>query len=283
MSKRKDIILATAGILTGLALGGPVAHAATTALTATPSTQNFYVDGQKEEFTAYVINGNNYVKVRDIGQAVDFGVTYDSATNSVYIDPDAHYETEQPSAPSGSQSGTVTLPTDGSRYEPKAGDKIACNDGTVYTITDVSRWDKNMFASGPAGDLPEPTCDWSLLPQPELPDAEARHFTLETGDYLFVRNLYETRRMLYTLYNAIGNNPGVWKNGVLVDHPNGGPLIRISLTIPDDREPHVFWPWKDGQLEKIYKSCPYGLYSMQVWDVYCDGIFLRTEYKIALN
>ncbi len=36
--------------------------------------------------TAYNIGGNNYVKLRDISRAVDFGVTYDATTNSVYID-----------------------------------------------------------------------------------------------------------------------------------------------------------------------------------------------------
>ena len=81
-----------------------------------------------------------------------------------------------------------------------------CDDGTGYTITDVSRYDKNYFASGPVGPLPEPTCDRSQFDQPELPKAEARHFNVEGTDYLFVRNLYETRRMLYTLYNIMGEN-----------------------------------------------------------------------------
>ena len=103
--------------------------------------------------------------------------------------------------------GSINVPSDGSRYVPQVGDVIRCDDGTNYTITDVSRYDKNMFASGPLPELPEPTCDWSLLPQPELPDAEVRHFKLESGEYMFIRNLYETRRMLYTLYNAIGSNP----------------------------------------------------------------------------
>lgn len=60
---------------------------------------------------------------------------------------------------------TVALPTDGSQYVPKTGDVIRCNDGTDYTITDVSRYDANMFASGPLGPLPEPVCDWSLCPR----------------------------------------------------------------------------------------------------------------------
>ena len=115
--------------------------------------------------------------------------------------------------------GSINVPSDGSRYVPKAGDVIRCDDGTNYTITDVSRYDKNMFASGPLPELPEATCDWSLLPQPELPDADVRHFTIATGEYMFIRNLYETRRMLYTLYNAIGDNPETWQNGKPALHP----------------------------------------------------------------
>ncbi len=63
-------------------------------LTASPSTQTFYLSGQPIQFEAYAIHGNNFVKLRDIGQAVDFGVTYDGSTNSVHIDPNSHYEQE---------------------------------------------------------------------------------------------------------------------------------------------------------------------------------------------
>ena len=122
--------------------------------------------------------------------------------------------TEEPEGTiSRNTDGSINLPADGSQYVPQEGDVIRCDDGTNYTITDVSRWDKNMFASGPVGELPEPTCDWSLMPQVELPAPEARHYSINDHEYLFVRNLYETRRMLYTLYNAIGDNPETWQNG----------------------------------------------------------------------
>ena len=83
------------GVLTGLALL-PAAKAGVTALTATPSTQTFYVDGRQVQFEAYAINGNNYVKLRDVGKAVDFGVAYDAKTNSVYLDPEAPYQEVAP-------------------------------------------------------------------------------------------------------------------------------------------------------------------------------------------
>ncbi len=51
--------------------------------------------------TAYQISGNNYVKLRDIGKQIDFGVSYDAATESVRIDTDAPY-TESTMPASGS-------------------------------------------------------------------------------------------------------------------------------------------------------------------------------------
>lgn len=176
--------------------------------------------------------------------------------------------------------GSINLPSDGSQYVPQAGDVIRCDDGANYAIADVSRYDRNYFASGPAGDLPEPTCDWSLLAQPELPPAEARHFQLETGEYLFVRNLYETRRMLYTLYNAVGNHPETWENGKPLLRADGSQKVRIELTVPEHITPQVFWPWRESDIIDPFNASPTGLYQMEVWDVYKNGVFLRTEYNI---
>lgn len=176
--------------------------------------------------------------------------------------------------------GSINIPSDGSRYIPQAGDVIRCDDGSNYTIRDVSRYDKNMFASGPLPELPTPTCDWSKLPQPELPAAEVRHFTLESGEYMFVRNLYETRRMLYTLYNAIGSNPETWQDGEPVLRPSGDPKVSIYLTIPANRQPESFWPWRDREIVDPFNARPCGTYYMECWDVYKDGVFQKTEYDI---
>ena len=89
MSRKKEIALVTAGILAGIAVSGPAAQAG---LLANTSSQRFYLDDQRIALEAYEINGSNYVKLRDIGQAVGFGVTYDAATNSVIINPDRVYE-----------------------------------------------------------------------------------------------------------------------------------------------------------------------------------------------
>lgn len=92
-----------AGVVLGLALL-PAAKAGGAALTATPSTQPIYVDGQRVAMTAYAIGGNNYVKLRDIGQAVDFNVYWDGA--AVQIEADKPYTGVAPATqPAGAQLG----------------------------------------------------------------------------------------------------------------------------------------------------------------------------------
>lgn len=266
MSRGKEIALAAAGVLAGVMVGGTAAAG----LMANPSSQSFYLGDKLIDLEAYSINGNNYVKLRDVGQAVGFGVDYDAKTNSVVIHADKSYKTDS----------SVTIPQDGSRYIPQAGDVIHCDDSTSYTITDVSRYDKNYFASGPVGELPTPACDWTQFDQPELPKAEARRFTVEGVDYLFIRNLYETRRMLYTLYNSMGTNPSTWQNGQAVRRSDGSPWIHIQLTMPEGESVPGFWPWKPEMITEALDACPCGDYCLEVWDVYADGIFQRTEYKI---
>ena len=63
--------------------------------------QKITIDGKQASMTAYQISGNNYVKLQDIGKQIDFGVSYDAATESVRIDTDALY-TESTTPVSGS-------------------------------------------------------------------------------------------------------------------------------------------------------------------------------------
>lgn len=64
------------------------------------STSTIYLNGKTVALTAYTINGNNYFKLRDLGEALDFGVTWDGAANAIRIDDDQGYvaegETTQP-------------------------------------------------------------------------------------------------------------------------------------------------------------------------------------------
>ena len=276
-SMKKSIGYILCGVLIGGVLLNGDATNAVAGLMAERSSQPIYVDGQKVELEAYNIAGSNYVKLRDIGKAVGFNVSWDGS--AVQIDSDAPYEDDAPQVtdPQPQRSSrTVTLPTDGSKYVPQVGDLIPCDDGTLYEVKDVERWESNVFMDGPMPEMPTPTCDWSLFPELELPKVEARHFQDSKGkDILFVRNLFETQRMQYTLYNAIGNSPSSWRDGK--------PLAKVFLTIPDEYEPYTgyFWPWRESEVTKHVANIPRGRFRVEAWDFYSAGIFQYTRYLIC--
>ena len=86
-----------AGLILGAVLAtGSFANAAEAFLKAYPSTHVICLDGKKIEVEAYVINGSNYVRLGDIGEAMDFNVYWDDTDRTVQIDSDAAY-TGQPS------------------------------------------------------------------------------------------------------------------------------------------------------------------------------------------
>lgn len=253
------------GLVLGMALV-TTTGAASVVLQATPSSHSVRVNGEYVDIQGYLIDGHNYYQLRDLGELLGFDVEWDANDHCVSI------RTES------AKAGSSTL-----RYIPAVGDVITCTDGFLYEITDVSMWNNSMFASESLAALPSPTCDWSLLPQPDLPEVENRHFTAGGKEYLFMRNLYETKRMQYTLYNAIGNNPQTWVDGKPATMSNGQPLVRINLSIPNEVNAFSFWPWKSEQLVELFNSCPPGEYSMEAWDVYCDGAFRYTEYYIYVK
>lgn len=58
------------------------------------STSTIYLDGKEVDLTAYTINGNNYFKLRDLADALDFGVTWDGSLNTIRIDSNQGYVAE---------------------------------------------------------------------------------------------------------------------------------------------------------------------------------------------
>ena len=91
----KKSLYLIAGILIGITLfGGSSVLAA--GITVERSTNRIYVDGQEVSLTAYNINGNNYVKLRDIGEQVGFNVYWDSNTKCVQVESEKPYTGEAP-------------------------------------------------------------------------------------------------------------------------------------------------------------------------------------------
>ena len=74
----RNLLLVLAGVLAGVTLTSG-AQAAAARLTATQSDCAVYIDGQRTELTAYMINDENYVRLRDIGAKVDFNVYWERA------------------------------------------------------------------------------------------------------------------------------------------------------------------------------------------------------------
>lgn len=92
---RKQIFTMLTGLLIGAALtGGSAAVAA--GITAERSHHRVVVDGKEVQMEAYVINGNNYVKLRDMGKAVGFEVYWDSVNGCVQVESNKPYTGEAP-------------------------------------------------------------------------------------------------------------------------------------------------------------------------------------------
>lgn len=85
---KQKVLFLLAGMCFGIVLvsGG---QAAANYLQAQPSTQAVYVDGQKADMEAYNIHGNNFVMLRDIGEAVGFNVYWDG--KAVQVESDKPY------------------------------------------------------------------------------------------------------------------------------------------------------------------------------------------------
>ena len=92
---KKQIFTMLTGLLIGAALtGGSAAVAA--GITAERSHHRVVVDGKEVQMEAYVINGNNYVKLRDMGKAVGFEVFWDSDAKCVQVKSGIPYTGEAP-------------------------------------------------------------------------------------------------------------------------------------------------------------------------------------------
>lgn len=95
MNRMKNTGLVLCGLALGLSLSAPATQAVES-LKATLSTNRVLVDGQEVRLTAYNINGNNYVMLRDIGRAVGFNVYWDSDAKCVQVESGKPYTGEAP-------------------------------------------------------------------------------------------------------------------------------------------------------------------------------------------
>lgn len=106
--KRSNVIVLMIGILFGMGLmSGDVGKvgAAGGAVQALPATIDIRVDGQRQDIEAFAINGTTFVRLVDVGKAVDFNVYWDSGAAAVQVERNVAYTGKAPAAPGLSADG----------------------------------------------------------------------------------------------------------------------------------------------------------------------------------
>jgi hypothetical protein len=322
MKKTKTAVSFAAGIIIGaLVFGGAgaLASSGSRTLTAVYGDIQIYID--KERITPkdvtgktvepFAVDGTTYLPIRAISEALGKEVSWDGNTNSVYIG-------EQPEAPPETAQtiqmlpgGTYSAPNNGDkRFTPPTGSFVRCDDGSLYEIKrGIDLNSPSGFTSSgkwhPPEALPEPACDWSVYPEIELPDVIVNRWkgTYDDGrdsslsneyDDLYILNLHEMKRVQYTLYNWIYPETVRYYN----EHPDmlesiaklgRDPSIEAQIGQPicfgdlPHQTQQGFYPWDENEVVKQVKNSPGALYCIEVWDVYHNGNYLRTEYKMQLT
>jgi len=74
-----------------ITVGGEMAKKGTAAATPIPTTSKIILDGKIVSLTAYNIAGNNYFKLRDVGSAFDFNVSWNGSLQTIEIDSTSSY------------------------------------------------------------------------------------------------------------------------------------------------------------------------------------------------
>lgn len=248
MKLRRDVAGFAVGLLCGGVIFGGVGIASGVIATPlTESSQKVTLDGQAVSLEGYNINGSNYFKLRDLGKAMDFGVTWNNGSRTVEIDSNAGYvEEEKPAIP-----GAVKIPTGDASWCPPVGTVIDLGNGQTMTVTK---------AKDPEPELTVPA-NASSFWQDELPEMKV---TIGTDGFVAIRNMHEIRRQQYALFEVA--EPGT--------------KIYLGLEGARPGDPNVQWPWHEGMLQEMYLSGPRSKVWVDAYDVYLYGEYQYTEYNV---
>ena len=126
-------------------VGGEMAAGADKSATCVASAWKLMVDGAAVEVSAYNLGGNNFFKLRDLGNAFGFKVAYDAAANAACI-----YSADYDSIPVMTVCGTVITEKAIAAATPVEGTYIN-NKGVTYPFTGVKIAD--LVSDLPADDV----------------------------------------------------------------------------------------------------------------------------------
>jgi hypothetical protein len=107
-----DWMLGSINVLSGETykpVGGELTVGSKTIKSAELTSSPLFINNKKMNLTSYNIGGNNYFKLRDIGQALGFGVTWDGSSNTIVIDTTKSYTAEGSSTTSKTEGGSIGI------------------------------------------------------------------------------------------------------------------------------------------------------------------------------
>ena len=138
-----------AGFLTGLLVVGVTTTAYAAGIMAERSHHRVVVDGKEVQMEAYRIKGNNYVKLRDIGEQVGFNVYWDSANGCVQVESGKPYTGEAPAKTEPDKPESHPEPTAPANVDAMKQDIIDCTNALRKEsgITALTTSDKLMQAA----------------------------------------------------------------------------------------------------------------------------------------
>ena len=90
------------------AVGGELKDSSTAVEKIGQSTSTIVLDGEEISLDGYIINGNNYYKLRDIGKALGFDVDFENASSTVLISTAKDYSDDDNNSNNSGNNGSDT-------------------------------------------------------------------------------------------------------------------------------------------------------------------------------
>jgi hypothetical protein len=117
--------------------------------TASPTSSGVYLDSVRLTFIAYNIDGYNYFRLRDVGEALDFGVEWDGGADTIVIDASKGYTPEN----AGGQNGGGNSGNGSSPQQDDTGARAAAYLRVIDDLTGIYGEGRIEFVSEMNGEV----------------------------------------------------------------------------------------------------------------------------------